>query len=172
MSTHANRGKPFEEALEDLLEIYRARGHVAIRFPTPYKVISRTPRGLLVVPERKAAPDFLLVAHGLDVLADAKSTAETRWPLARLDDHQADAFDRWVAQGGQHRAGVILRLGLDGGGRRDWWIDWRTLGPIWWAWKAGNARRGEASLTADWLDRHAIPVVGMDWIGAILKAES
>lgn len=165
-SSHANRGKPFEEALEAMHALYQGRGHSYARFPTPYKVIRRMGAQLLVVPEKPAEPDYLLVAHGLSIVADAKSTRENTWALSLLEEHQAAFFSAWTVQSTQHRAGVILQIHPEGMGETVWWIDWDVLCPVWHRWNAGKAARGQASLNVPWLVQNAVQVKNLDWLSA------
>lgn len=163
-SGHANRGKSFESALEWQHNIYRASGFVCQKLPTPYKVLGTIPGGLRVVPETVALPDYLVVAHGVSYLVDAKSTESQRWPLAKLTAHQADSFTTWERQGPTHRAGLVLRLG----DQTTWWVPWAVLSPAWRAWANGEAKHGEASLSMDWLAANGKAVRGADWLAAAM----
>ena len=168
--SHANRGKPFEQALEAMNALYQGQGHCYARFPTPYKVIRRQGVQLVVVPESQAPPDYLLVAHGFSIVADAKSTQENTWKLGNLEDHQAEFFGVWTDQSPLHKAGVILRIQPEGMAETIWWIDWSALCPVWYRWKLGKAKRGEASLNVPWLVQNAVEVRNLDWLSAVRSA--
>jgi hypothetical protein len=165
-TSQANRGKPFEDALEAMHEFYKGRGHCFARFPTPYKVIRRQGASLVVVPEKPAEPDFMLIACGLSIVADAKSTIGGSWPLSKLEEHQAAFFSRWTDQSEAHRAGVILCIQPEGIGQTIWWVDWSILRLPWETWFQGNAKRGMASLNTFWLTNNAVQVKNLDWLTA------
>lgn len=164
-ATHANRGKSLESALEWQHEIYKSRGLFAAKLPTPYKVTGKAAKGLTVVPDTVALPDYLACAGGIAYLVDAKSTTEDRWPLSKLTAHQADAMTTWAKQGPAFRAGLVLQMG----DRSIWWVSWAVLAFVWRRWQRGEAKQGQASLDGGWLVMHAVKVAGLDWLAGATK---
>lgn len=185
MSSRANRGRDLEEALAAQHEAYRLRGAARVRkLHPPVKQLgqhqlltyrSGNPRtgpvrqsvAFPAVWEDEGPPDYLAVSGGVSMLLDAKDCAAARWPLSALEWHQADAFDDHVRHG--HWAGVLLRME-----RRLFVLPW-LRGPDdddlrgrWVARAAGEAARGEASLTvADCLTIGAA-CRGYDWLPVAL----
>lgn len=159
----ANRGKGFEAEVGIYHVRYRAAGAYVQRNPTPLKVIGVDKAGVFkAVPDEDAPPDYLIAHEGLVVLMDAKETVEERWQLKNLHPHQAEAFTFWSNTGPKHRAGIVLRVeGISRG--CCWWVDWAELRPVYERWRAGDAKRGEASLDAEWLAAHAPQRPGADW---------
>lgn len=100
--THANRGRPLEQLLENVNQIYRQKGIAMIhKVPTAWIPI-RDRRGKIVTAkvDKKASPDFLGVYLGRAVAFDAKYTDSKRIRWDRLKDHQRDFLDAWDAAGG------------------------------------------------------------------------
>lgn len=164
----ANLGRGLEAMLDYQHAVYAARGAYCQRNPTPYRVTGTARGGLLVVPERDAPPDYLVVAGGVAYLLDAKSSSTARWPLDNLQPHQSAAFGRWEEQGPAFVAGVVLLLG----DRSAWWLPWRALAPRWRQHAGrvllpgGRAAPGSASLDVPWLSAHATRLAGVDWLAA------
>lgn len=159
----ANRGVAFEELLGLHHARYERQGAYVQRNPTPYKVLRQGPGGLICVPLADAPPDFLVAVGGLAILLEAKSHAGDKLPLAQLEPHQADALDAWGRQGEIFVAGVVIRL--DTG---CWWVRWK--GPLAEAWQRhydGKAKRGQCSLDAVWLKKHAHVATGGDWLPCV-----
>lgn len=168
-STHANRGKVAEQAIESIHRAYSAAGHFCVRMPTPFKVIGTAPTlaapgALRVVPERDGPPDWLVVAHGRAWLLDVKSETGMRFHLSHLPQHQAQAFDAWERQGSTFRAGVVVVLDH---GAVVAWLPWSWLGARWWRWWATErAEAGTASLSPDELQPWRC---SFDWLPAALR---
>jgi recombination protein U len=160
LSSTANLGKPFEEALEAMHALYNAGGRAAVtRIPAPMQPVGKATRGVFpAIYVKRGAPDFHAQAGGHSLLFDAKSTIDPdRWPLADLPGHQAAAFDRHEAQRG--RAFVLLLLG-----RVVYLLPWAALAPRYHRWSAGLAARGEASLTVADCDRLGRRCAWVDWL--------
>jgi hypothetical protein len=95
-------------------------------------------------PTGDAPPDFLAVLQdGSSVFVECKETAEVRWPLGKLEPHQAEALSalpgslvvvRWTES-------PPLTVALP----------WAALGPLWreHAGRSGKAAQGTASLTRE-----------------------
>lgn len=165
-----DNGETFEARLDWQHAQYRARGVAVLRQGPPSRPVRATLAGrsaVLLLPLGDAPPDFLAIADGTTYLFDAKSQEEGPWPLARLEEHQARALDAATLAGcGRVVAGVVLSMER---GRRVWWLGWRELAPLWWAWRrrVGVAPRGSASLSAEDCGRIGRECGGVDWLGAI-----
>jgi penicillin-binding protein-related factor A (putative recombinase) len=160
LSSTANLGKPFEEALEAMHALYLSGGRAAVtRIPAPMQPVGKAVRGVFpAIYVKRGAPDFHAQVAGASLLFDAKSTIDPdRWPLADLPGHQAAAFDRHEAQ--QGRAFVLLLLG-----KVVFLLPWSALGPRWRRWEEGKAARGEASLTVADCDRLGYRCSWVDWL--------
>lgn len=157
---HANRGKGWETKLDDQHTRYRAEARAVIFQAHPG---TRVVGGRAI--RQKAPPDFFGVVNrrvgdGLAVLFDAKRHEGTRWPLAKLERHQAVALEAWQVNGGL--AGIALWLN-----GHTFWIDWNELGPLWWGWEERETTR--ASLDLDWLRANAANMKGgPDWLAVAL----
>lgn len=157
---HANRGRAWEALLEVMHTHYqKTRRALVVRcYPEMRNVDGHW------VQIGAGPPDYVLLAGGLTVLIEAKQVAIARWAFSLLKDHQALQLDAAERQGA-HGA-VLLRFSTAG---RTCLLLWRTLGPLWWRWKRGEAPR--ASLTLDdaigiacWNDR------GADYLQHLLVA--
>lgn len=112
----------------------------------------------------RGACDFSgVLAGGRGFTFDAKDCAGARWPLDRLEEHQAKLMAGYSAMGGL--AFVALRIGGSG-----WVLSWPELGPRWIAvWKAHQRRQrvergaGSWSPADGWGARMARPG---DWLSA------
>jgi len=172
--SEANRGKAWEAVLDEWNARYRAEGRAVVhRTPPAIRVIGAKRGGLFrACFAGKGPPDYAGVIAGWEpstlgtsraVCFDAKDCAEPRWPYSKLEPHQAETFDAWVAAGGL--AFVALRLR-----GRGWVLSWSLLGPLWHAYTAreGKAKSGEAGI--DPLDHEGralpMPTLG-DWLGAL-----
>ncbi len=160
LSQHANLGKPFEDALEDMHLLYNAGNRAAVtRIPAPMKPIGKAVKGVFpAIYVKRGAPDFHAQVAGASLLFDAKSTVDAaRWELKDLAAHQAAAFDRHERQGG--RAFVLLLLG-----RVVYLLPWSEIAQRYRRWQAGDAKRGEASLTVEDCDRLGYRCAWVDWL--------
>ena len=157
----ANRGRPLELRLELMHRAYRARGVGEVfTTPPPVRIVSSVKGGRFsAVYTSKGPPDFAgILSGGRGVLIEAKTSRASRWPLARLEAHQAGALDRCATLGGvalvvlDHPSGIYA-------------LDWRTLGPRWRQRASGI--RGEASLGAADLVEVGRRLVGVDWLSGL-----
>lgn len=184
MSTsHASRGLAWEQDLESAHALYRRQGLFVESNPRRFKVLRAIPGGFLTVPEKASPPDFTALVSGLPpLLFDAKSATSDkagrapRWPLSKLESHQAAAFDTWERNGG--RAFVLLRMDNHAGypvGR--WLLPWtslstpglpRELRQRYGAWQLGGPAmaRGDASYTVQDCDLHGIKLDSASWLPA------
>lgn len=159
----ANRGAAFEERLAYQHARYLADGHFVGRNGPPMQFIPVKGGGVRAVPVKgaKGLPDYLVVAHGLAFLVDAKEHKGDRLPYGALPDYQAREMDRWVKQGPAFRAGLVVCLGGE-----VWFLPW-TIGAAfaYWNWyNTPRARPGEGSWSVDDLDTCGRRVVGVDWL--------
>ncbi len=166
----ANRGKSWETTLGDIHEIYNASGRASItRNPTPWKILRSLGEGKFVcVPERSGAPDYHAQVGALSLLFDAKE-AQGSWPLDKLEEHQAESFDRHEAQGPNALAFVLAHA--EG---RVYLLPWSELRPLWRRWWEGRqmgkrAANGTASLDAGMLAEVGFPLPSADWLGTAME---
>jgi len=169
--SHANRGKALERRLE-LQHARYAEAHRALVFRTPpsVKMVGPVQRGgrFLACFEGEGPPDYAgVIAGGRAVLVEAKTCEGKRWALSLLHDHQARALQRCHELGGV--ALVVLAYAPT---RRAFALPWATLGPRWWRWKRGEAKRGEASLALADLVELGVSLRGVDWLAAVRTTRS
>lgn len=160
LSSHANLGRPFEGALEAIHAAYNNGGRASVtRIPAPMQPIGKAKGGVFpAIYVKRGAPDFHAQVDGSSLLFDAKSTIDAdRWPFSDLPPHQAAAFDRHERHGG--RAFVLLLLG-----RVVYLLPWSEIGQRYRRWQAGDAKRGEASLTAEDCERLGYRCAWVDWL--------
>ena len=152
-SSHANRGRAWEKTLEMFHRRYEStRLAVVVRTPPPVRILRAVKPGqFLAVYEKQGPPDYILIADGVAVMAEAKHTASKRWPLANVHAHQAERLDGWLREGG---ASVVLLHHSSSGS--SWVLMWDRLAPLWREWRdakrRGTTRPGQASLTLSQLD--------------------
>ena len=142
--THANRGKIWERQLDRLHALWASSGRAVVHRNHPEVVVRRDRRTGKVIGadhRQQGAPDYTILSRGRFIVADAKSTRERRWAFRLLEPHQANALDAIESQGG---LGLLL-VNTPAG---SWALPWRAVRPLWGRWYAGEAGRGEASLTA------------------------
>ena len=155
----ANRGRGWESRLDHQHEQYR-RDQRAILFrahPATKVLHGRAIR-------QKGPPDYFGTAQGRPVLFDAKSSQGVRFSSGLLKPHQARALEAWQVNGGL--AGIALRLAPSEGQVRTYWVDWRVLGPLWWAWAEKSSKR--ASVGLEWLEADAQSLNGgTDWLAVV-----
>jgi len=157
MTSHANRGKVFEELLERWHAGYAARGEADIVKRHPAHIRLRTklklPRGRYVAqPTSTGEPDFSggvkLAGYAYAVKFDAKSTTGRRWSFDDLSPAQADALDQ------AHKCGTVTFLALSVRGERfvvPWAPGYGGLADRWreWQGRSGRAAPGEASIALE-----------------------
>lgn len=167
-----HRGDDWEAVLDTQHDVYRFHGTAeAVRLYAPHKQIRRLKGAQAVVVFTGKGPvDYLVSTRAESYHIDAKDCAGDRWPLARLEEHQADYLDRVSALSASHIGGIALRLGIEAAPRA-WFVPWLTLRGPWRRWfsNPGRARAGEGSVGLDWLARNAIPMRGgSDWLTAAI----
>jgi penicillin-binding protein-related factor A (putative recombinase) len=167
----ANRGQPLQDALDDLHAAYLSRGLAfVLRTSAPMKITKRLAGGKFqAVFVAEGMPDYFAVSAGRAFVFDAKSHAGTSLPFSAIPEHQARAFDSAVS--GEAEAAILVQLPET---LSAWWAPWEDLGPLWWAWHRRTARAapGTASISAAELDALAIPLVGLDWLGAVNRRDA
>ena len=147
-TSHANRGKGWEALLEVYHARYEAQGRaVVIRTPPPMRILHGNKNGTFTaVYTADGPPDYVLLAGGRAVMAEAKQCHQERWSLGNLHAHQGKRLDQWEAQGG---SGCVLLQHVASG--TSWVLPWSQLGPVWRSWRAykesgKRAPAGTASL--------------------------
>lgn len=162
------QGNAFEDALDDLHELYARRGEaVVVRSPAPFRVTGHDGRGFRGVFEGAGPVDYTGLVAGRGVAFDAKSTSSSTWALDHLPAHQAEFLDAWAAQGG---FGFVL-LWLGG---VVWVVPWSVLRSLWVAHAEGRAKGvraapGTASLSAAQLDSVAVRAQGVHWLPVVRR---
>lgn len=141
--SQANRGQVLEYMLQLSNDQYRARGMALVhKVPTAWVPLrDRFGKVVNAKVETKAAVDFLGVSgQGVPLAFDAKETADDRWPLRHIENHQAYFLEQWHACGGA--AFIVVRFW-----RRDrtYLVPWPELGDRLNKWKEGGA----ASISLD-----------------------
>ena len=152
-SSHANRGKAWEQLLELHHAALERDGQlVAVRTPPPFRQLAPMKGGQWrCVLVSDGPPDYMLLlpmpaGRPVAVAAEAKNLKEGRWGLDMLHDHQGLKLQAWHEHGGL--AVVLLHHEPS---RRGFVLPWAKLGPVWMRWRAGRlagspAPRGSASL--------------------------
>jgi recombination protein U len=173
-SSHANRGRAWEQTLDLFHARYESqRLAVVIRTPPPVKILRALKPGQFVaVYAREGPPDYVVLADGVAIMAEAKHTTSERWSLSQLHEHQARRLEQWRSQGGC--SVVLIRHAKSA---TSWAIDWRKLGPIWnrWALQRATGRRasaGTASLGVDELRRFGEQFDAGGYLDAVLSMHS
>lgn len=108
LTKHANRGKDFEDWIEQANMVYNHKNLAIItKIPTPWKVQRNyTPYNKYQItsafPESKSTVDFGGTASNFSIWFDAKATTnKTSFPLANIHKHQIDYLEKVAAQGGK-----------------------------------------------------------------------
>jgi recombination protein U len=163
-TSHANRGRGWEQLLELWHARYEARGQaVVLRTPPPMRILRSLSGGQFVaVYATEGPPDYVLLAAGLAVAAEAKDCVADRWQLAKLHPHQARRLTAWEAQGG---LGVVLLRHQPSS--TQWVLPWQRLRPVWERWHeaAGTGRdlpRGSASVSLPQLHQLGLQFCAVD----------
>lgn len=164
-STHANRGKTWENDLNRLHALYASQA-VVIRNHPEVAVRRRGKQIVGATFRATGAPDYTLITRAGTILADAKHINEPRWPLRLLEGHQAGTL--WAVE---KVNGLGLLLVETTAGR--WALPWSVVAPLWGQWSAGMAKRGQASLTPAQMTEMAIcasPIgVALDYLPAAME---
>jgi len=142
--TAANRGKIWERQLERYHALIQSSGRALVTRNHPEVIVRRGRGGQIVGAQFRAtgAPDYTILSGGRTIVADAKSIRLSRWPLRQLEDHQASTLNAVEKHGGL----PLLLINTPDG---SYAVLWSLVRPFWNVWRAGDARRGEASLTAE-----------------------
>lgn len=120
------------------------------RTHAPVRVLGARVDGFVGAWVGVGGPDFVGVLRGGQALAfDAKHTALARFGFSNIPRHQALDLGAVSRHGGV--AGIALKM--ENG---QYWVPWRTIEDAWHACHAGTARRGDSSLTVDWLAGNAL----------------
>lgn len=101
--SQANRGRAFEQLIEQANEQYAAKNWAHItKIPNHWQVIRRGKQVVSAFPVRKSPIDFIGLSNGKFIAFDAKSTQErTRFPLSNIEPHQMDYMRHVTEHGGQ-----------------------------------------------------------------------
>lgn len=128
---------------------YEARGlAVVLRTPPPMRILRSLSGGQFVaVYATEGPPDYVLLADGCAIAAEAKDCLADRWALGNLHPHQARRLTAWQSQGG---LGVVLLRHQPSDTR--WVLPWSHLEASWRRWhetaeRGDSAVRGTASLS-------------------------
>jgi len=159
-----SRGKAWEaQLLAHHADYERARTAYIVHAPPPVRVISKKADGTFIGKWFRSGPcDFAGSVRGRAVIFDAKDCAADRWPLAKLETHQALGLER--AQRTNAYAFVALRLPWGA-----YVLPWSRLRGLWDRATQKTAKRGEYSL-----DLIALQKVGRrmetpgDWLPVVL----
>lgn len=188
-ASHANRGKLFEQKLDELHDGpvgYNVTGRASVfRTPPAMKILGRVeslrkrrefgskpagPPDFRCCFAGNGPPDYIAQSWGWAFMFDAKQEEGDRWQLDRVPEHQARRFDAHE----RHQGIAFVLLGAPPPeGRpydpwRVWLLPWRDLGPRWHARATGEFKRGEASLRLDAMPPWARPVARFDWLTVAL----
>ena len=169
MKNHANRGK----RLEQLIDLFGARyastkKAYLIKSPPQVKHLRSLKNGQFVACyAAKGQPDYLLLADGVGYLFDAKEFKGNRFPFSSLHPHQFNALVRWQECGGKsalvfgasdHHAYFVAPLEAF----KDQYLAWVDSKA-----KLGNAKRGQASLSFEWMLTNSIPWADDGYLSAL-----
>lgn len=107
LTKHANRGKDFEDWVEQANAVYNNKNLAIItKIPTPWKVQRNyTPYNKYQInkafPEKKSTVDFGGTASNFSIWFDVKATTnKTSFPIANIHKHQIEYLEKVAAQGG------------------------------------------------------------------------
>lgn len=160
-------GRTWEAQLNDLHELYRKQGIALVfRSPPEVQITGRSASGIRGHLTGKGPPDYVGVAGPLALMAEAKTTAERRWPLSMVQPHQAQRMTEWEAQDRRNVAVVLVWM-REPNVRAV--LPWEDLRNRWEAWRDGRAAIGEASLTAEQVARLGLPFGPCGWLDPLLS---
>ena len=103
-STHANRGKDFEELINYANAQYRQRGVALIqKVATLWTVIRKGKQIVSAFLSEKSTVDYVGIRkHGASVAFDAKQCHnKTSFPLVNIEPHQMEFLQEWDKQDGE-----------------------------------------------------------------------
>lgn len=169
MTRHANRGKDFEDWVEQANSVYNNKGQAIItKIPTPWKVQRNyTPYNKYQIsaayPEKKSTVDFGGTASNFSIWFDCKATTnKTSFPLANIHKHQIEYLEKVAEQGGKGFFLIHSRLS-----QKTWllWIDQLAL---------FTAQTGRKSIPFGWLDENCEEVkkgrgIVLDYLPIVLR---
>ena len=166
---HANRGK----RLEQLIDLFGARyastkKAYLIKSPPHVKHLRTLKNGQFVACyAAKGQPDYLLLADGVGYLFDAKEFKGSRFPFSSLHQHQFNALVKWKECGGKsalifgaddHKAYFVVPLESF----KDRYLAWVEAKS-----KLGAVKRGQASLSVEWMLTNSIPWADDGYLSAL-----
>lgn len=170
--TKANRGKYFEDWVDQANAVYNTKGMAVItKIPTPWKVqrkyspFKKTYEIANAFPEKKSTVDFGGTAAKMSIWFDVKvTTNKTSFPLANIHKHQIDYLQSVHEQGG--KAFFMIHSEVH---KRTWliWIDDLIN------FMKTNTRK---SILFSWMDIHCSEVkssqgIILDYLPLILQKE-
>lgn len=169
MTRHANRGKDFEDWIEQANSVYNHKGQAIItKIPTPWKVQrSYSPYNKYQIsnayPEKKSTVDFGGTAANQSIWFDCKATTnKTSFPLANIHKHQTEYLEKVRKQGG--KAFFLIHA--------------RELKKTWLLWIDQlfrfKAESGRKSIPFAWLDENCEEIkqgrgIMLDYLPAVLR---
>jgi len=138
MISHANRGRSWERHLEFIHRRYEAQDRaVVIRTPPTMRIIGSMGDGTFKACfEKVGPPDYILLADGKAIMAEAKECSGPRWALSNLHAHQAARLQKWREQGGVSIVLLHHKPSLS-----HWVIRWEKLMPSWQGWYERYSRK-------------------------------
>jgi len=143
------RGDAWESEIVSSLTAWTAAGRVHgwQKHGIPGRWVKRGTR-MVFIPEAGSAPvDLLVWGPNGTHLFEAKHSSKPRWLMSELKAHQALNLSSWESPVVHRHAAVALRWLLPTGHRSAYLVPWWWLRPRWERWAAGDAGRGEASLS-------------------------
>jgi len=161
MRHHANRGRAWQQAVEDQHAEYARAGRCASIRNEPARTSAWKDDAACedAIAHGRGAPDYTVLGNHRGVpyafTAEAKDHAGDHWPLAEVSHWQAQRMDGIVQQG--HAALILLRLG-----GRVFLIEWASVAADW------HVARGRGFiLTPD--DFRLIEVYSADYLDAAIS---
>lgn len=121
---------------------------MVLRTPPPMRILRALSGGQFVACyATEGPPDYVLLAQGCAIAAEAKDCVADRWQLSNLHEHQARRLSAWLEQGGL--SVVLLRHQPS---RTHWVLPWAALASTWNRWHRSletndKLPRGSASLS-------------------------
>lgn len=179
-----DRGRAFEDALDQVHALLRPRGVYVCRTCPPSRVVRMGGR-LAVIYENGGLPDYHAFGPFGFVAFEAKSTASTRWPMSNVTadevrpngsvvEGQASHLERVANTAGPDgrlaTAGVVLRFHV-GLTTYDYWLPWGRKGDGLlgdrWREAAVGTTGGRAALDYAACEVLGRRLVGLDWTSAV-----
>lgn len=152
MRHHANRGRAWQQAVEDQHAEYARAGRCASIRNEPTRTAEITEEDIL---RGRGAPDYTVFVGGRAFTVEAKDHRGLRWPLAEVSMYQSARMNSIVQQGAA--AFILLRLG-----GRVFLIEWAAVASDW------HVARGRGFiLTPD--DQRLMETYGVDYLDAAIS---